>query len=88
MELCVYLRWVYGFVEKIVLGNIAAVIVGLLCPMHIMWQMNQGGHYFEHEKAKAAGDERTAKKEWRLAVLLPFFSMVCGTVVWISEHIA
>ena len=64
---------VYGFVEKIVLGNIAAVIVGLICPMHIMWQMNQGGHYFEHEKAKAAGDEKTAKKEWRLAVLLPFF---------------
>lgn len=64
---------VYGFIEKIVLGNVAAVVVGLLCPMHIMWQMNQGGHYFEHEKAKAAGDEKTAKKEWRLAVLLPFF---------------
>lgn len=63
----------YGFFEKIVLGNIAAVIVGLLCPMHIIWQMNQGGHYFEHEKAKAAGDEKTAQKEWRLAVLLPFF---------------
>jgi len=64
---------VYGFIEKIVVGNVAAVIVGLICPMHIIWQMNQGGHYFEHEKAKAAGDEKTAKKEWRLAVLLPFF---------------
>lgn len=64
---------VYGLFEKVVLGNVAAVIVGLLCPMHIMWQFNQGGHYFEYEKAKAAGDELTAKKEWRMAILVPFF---------------
>ena len=63
---------VYGFIEKIMLGNIAAVIVGLLCPMHIMWQFNQGGHYYEYEKAKAANDLQTAKKEWRMAILVPF----------------
>ncbi len=63
---------VYGFIEKIVLGNIAAVIVGLICPMHIMWQFNQGGHYYEYEKAKAANDLQTAKKEWRMAILVPF----------------
>ena len=64
---------VYGLFEKVVLGNIGAVIVGLICPMHIMWQFNQGGHYYEYEKAKAAGDQQTARKEWRMAVLVPFF---------------
>ena len=63
---------VFGFTEKIMLGNVAAVIVGLLCPMHIMWQFNQGGHYYEYEKAKAANDLQTAKKEWRMAILVPF----------------
>ena len=63
---------VFGFTEKIMLGNIAAVIVGSLCPMHIMWQFNQGGHYYEYEKAKAANDLQTAKKEWRMAILVPF----------------
>ena len=41
--------------------------------MHIMWQLNQGGHWYEYEKAKAANDKATAKKEWCLAILLPFF---------------
>ena len=63
---------VYGIIEKIMQGNIAAVIVGSLCPMHIMWQFNQGGHYYEYEKAKAANDLQTAKKEWRMAILVPF----------------
>ncbi len=63
---------VYGFIEKIMLGNVGAVVVGLICPMHIMWQFNQGGHYYEYEKAKAANDEQTAKKEWRMAILVPF----------------
>ena len=40
--------------------------------MHIMWQFNQGGHYYEYEKAKAADDQKTARKEWRMAVLVPF----------------
>lgn len=63
---------VYGMFEKVVLGSLGAVIVGLLCPMHIMWQFNQGGHYFEHEKAKAVHDSQTAQKEWRMAIWVPF----------------
>ena len=63
----------YGIIEKTVLGNIGAVIVATICPMHIMWQLNQGGHWYEYEKAKAANDKATAKKEWCLAILLPFF---------------
>ena len=78
---------VYGFIEKIMLGNIAAVIVGLLCPMHIMWQFNQGGHYYEYEKAKAANDLQTAKKEWRMAILVPFlFHGLWDSILDISEY--
>lgn len=62
----------YGIFEKVALVSIPAVIVGSICPMHIMWQLNQGGHYFEYEKAKAAKDEAALHKEWRLAILLPF----------------
>ena len=46
----------YGVVEKAVLGNIAGVVVGLAIPMHITWQFNQGGHWFEYEEAKARND--------------------------------
>ena len=68
---------VYGIVEKAVLGNIAAVIVGMICPMHIIWQYNQGGHYFEYEKAKAAGDQAAARKERLMALLVPFLFHGC-----------
>ena len=78
---------VYGFIEKIVLGNIAAVIVGLICPMHIMWQFNQGGHYYEYEKAKAANDLQTAKKEWRMAILVRFlFHGLWDSILDISAY--
>ena len=60
-----------------VVGNIAAVIVGLLCPMHIVWQFNQGGHYYEYEKAKAANDLQTANKERLMALLVPFLFHGC-----------
>ena len=68
---------VYGIFEKIVLGNLFAVIVGLLCPMHITWQFNQGGQYYEYEKAKAANDLQTAKKERLMALLVPFLFHGC-----------
>jgi len=63
---------VYSVVEKWVLGNVAAVIIGLLFPMHILWQFNQGGHYYEYEKAKAEGNHGLARREWLLAVCVPF----------------
>lgn len=67
----------YSIVEKVAVGNLVAVAVGLAVPMHIMWQLNQGGHYFEYEQAKAAGDRVLARKEWCMAVLLPFFFHGC-----------
>lgn len=41
---------VYSVVEKAATLNIGNVIVGLIIPMHIMWQFNQGGHYYEYEQ--------------------------------------
>ena len=67
---------VYGVVEKAVLGNIAAVIVGLAIPMHIMWQFNQGGHWFEYEKTKSS-------RELFMATAVPFLFTGSGTAGWI-----
>ncbi|MBP3901656.1 MAG: PrsW family intramembrane metalloprotease [Blautia sp.] len=68
---------VYSVVEKAVLGNIFSIVVGLAIPMHIVWQLNQGGHYFEYEQHKAAGRPQEAKKEWLMAILLPFLFHGC-----------
>lgn len=63
---------VYGVVEKAVSGSIAGVLVGLAIPMHITWQLNQGGHYFEYERLKAAGNQESANKELMIALLGTF----------------
>ncbi len=68
---------VYGVVEKAVGANIVGVFVGLAIPMHIVWQLNQGGHYYEYEKAKAEGDKPRARKEFFMAVFLPFILHGC-----------
>ena len=67
---------VYGVVEKAVLDSIGGVVVGLAIPMHIIWQFNQGGHYYEYEKLKKAGNAEAARKEWFLAV--PFIFLLHG----------
>ena len=67
----------YGVVEKAVTGNVAGIIVGPAIPMHIMWQFNQGGHYYEYEQLKAAGQPAAARKEWFLAMMLPFVFHGC-----------
>ena len=61
---------VYGVVEKAVLGNIAAVIIGLLIPMHITWQFNQGGHWFEYERTRSS-------RELLMATAVPFLFHGC-----------
>ena len=78
---------VYGVVEKAVMGSPAAVIAGLLFPLHIMWQFNQGGHWFEYEKARAQQNTSLARKEWILAVFVPFLLHGCwdsalDTIIW------
>ena len=56
---------VYGVVEKAVLGDISAVVIGLAIPMHITWQLNQGGHWFEYERTQSP-------KELLMATAVPF----------------
>ena len=68
---------VYGVVEKAVLGDPVSVVIGLAIPMHITWQFNQGGHWFEYEEAKARGDRLRMRRELRMAVVVPFVFHGC-----------
>ena len=59
----------YGVVEKLAAGNAIAIILGIIFPMHIIWQMNQGRHYYKYQKAKSKNIEKAAKKELFLATI-------------------
>ncbi len=71
---------VYNIFEKLFLGG-AASIVGALVPMHLMWQFNQGAHYYEHKKAVLAGDKERAKKEKIGYLLVPFIFHGCWDAI-------
>ena len=74
--LCGLMGLVYGVFEKLVQGG-AASIIGAVVPMHMMWQFNQGAHYFEHKKALAADDREKAKKERLAYIFMPFLFHGC-----------
>ena len=81
---------VYSVIEKAVSGNPAAVIVGLAIPMHITWQFNQGGHWFEYEQAKARNDRPKMRRELLMATALPFVFHGCwdsglDLISWLME---
>lgn len=63
---------VYGIVEKIAAGNMISILVGIVLPIHLLWQLNQGGHYFEYKKAKLKGDISRARKELFITLAVPF----------------
>ena len=52
------------------MGNVASVVVGLLIPMHITWQFNQDGHWFEYERTRST-------KELLMATAVPFLFHEC-----------
>ena len=60
----------YGIIEKIASGNAMAIILGIIFPMHIIWQMNQGRHFYKYIKAKAENNNKKAKKELFLATVI------------------
>lgn len=62
----------FNIIERAVLGSIVPMIFGSVLPMHIFWQFHQGGHYYEYEKAKAEKNKKTARREWLLAVMIPY----------------
>ena len=79
---------VCSVVEKVVPGNPEALAVGLAIPMHITWQFNQGGHWFEYEKARAANDRPRMRSEMIMAIAVPFIFHGCwdsglDLVIWL-----
>ena len=67
----------YGIIEKVSSGNAMAIIFGIIFPMHIIWQMNQGRHFYKYKKAKKENDNKTAKKELFLATFIIFLIHGC-----------
>lgn len=67
----------YGIIEKLASGNILAIILGIIFPMHFLWQMNQGRHYYKYIKAKEENDNKKAKKELFLATFMIFLIHGC-----------
>ena len=62
----------YAIVEKFATGNAMAIILGIIFPMHVLWQMNQGRHFYKYKKAKEKNDDKTAKKELLLSTFIIF----------------
>lgn len=71
----------YAVVEKLVTGNAFAIILGILFPMHILWQMNQGRHFFAYRQARKKKDNKTAKKELFMATFVIFLMHGCWDAV-------
>ena len=67
----------YGIIEKLASGNAMAIILGIIFPMHTIWQMNQGRHFYKYRKAKAENDDKKAKKELFLATFIIFLIHGC-----------
>ena len=67
----------YGIIEKIAASNAMAMILGIIFPMHLIWQMNQGRHFYKYKVAKEKNDNKKAKKELFLATFVIFLIHGC-----------
>lgn len=67
----------YGIVEKLASGNGMSIILGIIFPMHLLWQMNQGRHLFKYQKAKEENNHKEAKKELFLGTFVIFLIHGC-----------
>ena len=66
----------YGIIEKIASGNAIAIVLGIVFPMHFLWQMNQGRHYYKYIKDKDKNN-KNAKKELFMATIFIFLMHGC-----------
>ena len=71
----------YGIIEKIATGNAIAIILGIIFPMHLLWQLNQGRHFYAYFKAKEIGDKKKAKREFFMATFLVFLIHGCWDAI-------
>lgn len=79
----------YGIIEKVASGNAMAIILEIIFPMHILWQMNQGRHYFKYKKAKEENDNKKAKKELFMATVFIFLMHGCwDALISLVSHFA
>ena len=67
----------YAVLEKAAMANPVSAIIGSIVPMHILWQFNQGGHFYEYRQAKIHNDQARALKEWFMAFIVPFLLHGC-----------
>lgn len=67
----------YAVIEKIATGNVLAILLSIIFPMHILWQMNQGRHFYQYQKAREEGDNKKAKREFFLATFAIFLMHGC-----------
>ena len=61
---------VYAIVEKVVTMNPINIILGIVFPMHVLWQANQGRHFYAYRDALEKGEKKRAIREL-------FFSTGC-----------
>jgi len=52
----------YAVLEKAAMANPVSAIIGSIVPKHILWQFNQGGHFYEYRQAKIHNDQARALK--------------------------
>lgn len=64
--------FVYGVVEKAVLFNVVPLVLGLLMPMHTLWQLNRGRQFFAYREALSGGEKGKAVGYMLLSTLLIF----------------
>lgn len=62
----------YGFIEKLVLGNPAALITNTIMPFHMLFQFLMGEYIFRARVAEAEGDLKAKRIDLVKAYLYPF----------------
>lgn len=79
----------YGIIEKIATGNGFSIVLGIIFPMHLLWQMNQGRHYYKYKIAKEENNIKVAKKELFMATIFIFLMHGCwDAIISIISHLA
>lgn len=79
----------YGIIEKLASGNGMSIILGIIFPMHLLWQMNQGRNFYKYQKAKKGNNLKEAKKELFLGTFVIFLIHGCwDSIISLVSHFA